>query len=257
MTEAQTGFEQARSQPVRALFASSTEGRTVARDLRSLLPHEVESTLWDESVIRPGRAAWADLIEICRRVDFAVLVLTPDDEVTLRGEQVAAPRDNVIFEAGLFMGLLGPERALLVQRLDVDLRLPTDLDGITRVRYPGPLHEADVRGSLDIAAREIERCIARLGRRDDEAPPSGDDRRALDDEVDMLCRAATARGWTVVTRTTSALCLRYTGGRPVELRVNLADAKSARHELRNTAHVLHKLGVRVARALLPPPEKSR
>jgi len=38
---------------------------------------------------------------ICRKnltVSFAILIMTPDDMVTKRGSQNAAPRDNILFE---------------------------------------------------------------------------------------------------------------------------------------------------------------
>ena len=207
--------------------------------------------LWDESVVRPGQPVWQGLIEACRVIDVAVLLLTADDVVEQRGSRHAVPRDNLIFEAGLCMGLLGPERTLLVQQLGLDLRLPSDLEGITRVRFPAPLGGHDARAALDTAAREIERSVARLGPRLADVPASADHRQALSDEVDRLCRAATARGWQIETRTSSSLCLRYVGGRPVEVRLGLGEPERARQDLRQIALVLHKLGVRVGQDLLP------
>jgi hypothetical protein len=237
--------------PLRALLASSTEARSNARDLRSRLPENWSVTLWDESVITPGQAAWQGLIDVCRFIDVAVLLLSADDVLEQRGRRLAVPRDNVVFEAGLFMGLLGAERTLLVQQQGLDLGLPSDLEGITRVRYPVPLPNSDARAVLDCAAREIERCVARLGRRLGDVPAASDQRMALSDEVDRLCRAARAHGWEVVNRTTSTLCLRYAGGRSLEVRLGLGDPEQARQELRHIALVLHKLGVRVGQDLLP------
>lgn len=237
--------------PIKVLVASSMEARTIARDLRTRLPEHWSTALWDESVIKPGQGAWAGLIEVCQIVDAVVLLLTDDDVLEHRGQRVAVPRDNVIFEAGLCMGLLGPERTLLVQQQDLELRLPSDLAGITRVRFPPPIRDRDPRATLDSAAREIERSITRLGPRLADVPPSGDHRHALADELDRLCRAATARGWEVEQRTTSVVTLRYAGRRPVEVRLGLGEPERARQELREVALVLHKLGVRVGQDLLP------
>ena len=44
------------------------------------------------------------------KTDFAVLVLTPDDITLSRGTTIASPRDNAIFELGLFMGTNGRNR---------------------------------------------------------------------------------------------------------------------------------------------------
>src|SRR5437868_4128067 len=59
--------------------------------------------------------------------DFAVFVATADDLLTKDTESKLVPRDNVMFELGLFMGALGRERCFIVQQDDKDLHLPTDL----------------------------------------------------------------------------------------------------------------------------------
>lgn len=46
-----------------------------------------------------------------------------------------APRDNVIFELGLFMGRLGKARAILMEQRGKDVKLPSDLTGITTIPY--------------------------------------------------------------------------------------------------------------------------
>jgi hypothetical protein len=107
------------ARPISVLVASSTEVRIIARDLRTRLPEDWSVVLWDESVIRPGQSVWEGLIDVCRAIDVAVLLLTADDVLEQRGRRQAVPRDNLIFEAGLCMGLLGPERTLLVQQLDL------------------------------------------------------------------------------------------------------------------------------------------
>ena len=44
---------------------------------------------------------------------------------------MAAPRDNVVFELGMFIGALGHARTFLVQPLDAEVKIPTDLMGFT------------------------------------------------------------------------------------------------------------------------------
>jgi hypothetical protein len=55
----------------------------------------------------------------------------------MRKEQVAVARDNVPFEAGLFMGMHGRKRVFIVTPRDSDMKfhVPTDLVGFTLVDY--------------------------------------------------------------------------------------------------------------------------
>lgn len=72
------------------------------------------------------------------QADFAALVLGPDDVVVSRRRKKSAPRDNVVFELGLFMGRIKRERTYLIVPKGLDIKIPTDLLGITQLRYdPG------------------------------------------------------------------------------------------------------------------------
>src|SRR3712207_8203503 len=46
---------------------------------------------------------------------ISVLVLTPDDLVQSRSADLSGPRDNIVFELGLFMGRLGRGRTFILQ----------------------------------------------------------------------------------------------------------------------------------------------
>jgi hypothetical protein len=240
--------------PFRVFLPSSTEGRTRARDLRSRLPDDWFVELWDEGTAVPGSTLLDGLLRAGAEVDFAVLVLSADDELRSRGQVCTVPRDNLLFEAGLFIGMLGPGRTLLVEDERDGLKLPTDLAGINRVQYRsrvgGPDGREEDRGPLDTAAREVERAVRRVGRRTHGVPPSTDHQRALEREVEKLARAAQARGWTVV-RTASVVRITHPRSSDVELRFALGDPLTARRELRLVAVALHKLGVRLATDLLP------
>lgn len=116
-------------------IGSSREGLEVARALQFELQNEVDSTIWSQGVFGLSEGTLEALEAQAHDFDFAALVLTPDDLLTTRGESGNAPRDNVVFEAGLFMGALGRKRVFLVACRDDDLDLPTDLAGITLAEY--------------------------------------------------------------------------------------------------------------------------
>jgi hypothetical protein len=85
----------------------------------------------------PGTSTLERLLELAHEVDFAAFVFARDDwtsgDSTESGQ--ASPRDNVVFEAGLFGGVLGMRRTFILHANGS--KLPTDLLGLTSVRYGG------------------------------------------------------------------------------------------------------------------------
>jgi predicted nucleotide-binding protein len=118
-------------------IGSSVEGLQIAREIQSGLAHDrMIVSVWTDGVFRASRGAVESLLDAVRKSDFAVLLLSPDDTVISREVQSAAPRDNCIFELGLFMGALGRERSFIVKPRGEDIKLPSDLLGLTPLEYP-------------------------------------------------------------------------------------------------------------------------
>jgi predicted nucleotide-binding protein len=71
---------------------------------------------------------------------FAIVLLTADDVGGVKGTKHSAlhlrARQNVIFEMGLFIGILGRARVCAVYETGVER--PSDLDGILYVKYDSP-----------------------------------------------------------------------------------------------------------------------
>ena len=117
----------------------------------------------------PGSTTLGRLLELTREVDFAAFVFARDDWTTATPASasaaetgLASPRDNVVFEAGLFGGVLGMERTFILHANGA--KLPTDLLGLTCVRYhedSGPAETADVTDKLRQAI-ENEGRLARI-----------------------------------------------------------------------------------------------
>jgi hypothetical protein len=117
-------------------IGSSSEGLDVARALQINLDNEAEAVISSDRVFAVGEYSLETLLRELDRVDFAILVLTPDDLVSQRGGAATSPRDNVIFELGLFMGRLGRLRTFVVMEdEDSSVRLPSDLAGVTVSRF--------------------------------------------------------------------------------------------------------------------------
>ena len=91
------------------------------------------------TVFNPGTTTLGRLIELAHEVDFAAFAFAQDDWTSpAAGTEAgqASPRDNVIFEAGLFGARLGMGRTFILHAKGA--KLPTDLLGLTCIRYDAP-----------------------------------------------------------------------------------------------------------------------
>lgn len=117
-------------------IGSSKESLSIAEAIKSNLEDkDLIVKLWTDGVFGASQFILTELEKQVRESDFAVLVLGADDEVISRNEKSEAPRDNVIFELGLFMGALSHERTFMVIPRDCDIKIPTDLLGLIPLKY--------------------------------------------------------------------------------------------------------------------------
>ena len=127
----------------RLFIASSSEGlpeaQALLHGLQARLGDSADVRLWT-SEFGLSRTYIEALEQQSGEADFAVAVFSPDDRITSRARRQQAPRDNVIFELGLFIGALGRPRCFVVHRKDVALKLPSDLLAVVSadfVQAPG------------------------------------------------------------------------------------------------------------------------
>jgi len=106
-------------------IGSSNEALDVARAVENHLAEETEATKWKDVNLPAGETVIEWLVDAVWNYDFAVMILSPDDLSTSRGDMFQVPRGNVIFELGLFMGRLGRNRTFMVK--EKGLELPSDL----------------------------------------------------------------------------------------------------------------------------------
>ena len=123
----------------RILLGSSGKQQKMLQALTKGLEEVAHVEPWT-TTFNPGTTTLERLVELTRQVDFAAFVFAQDDW-TAAGVSVpdpatsgqASPRDNVVFEAGLFGGVLGMRRTFILHARGS--KLPTDLLGLTCVRY--------------------------------------------------------------------------------------------------------------------------
>jgi predicted nucleotide-binding protein len=94
-------------------IGSSLEGLQIAKAIQANLDQDCETTVWSQGVFGLGEGTLETLVDRLDDFDFASLVLTPDDLIKSRKGSSPTPRDNVLFELGLFIGRLGRKRTLV------------------------------------------------------------------------------------------------------------------------------------------------
>jgi Predicted nucleotide-binding protein containing TIR-like domain len=119
--------------PKKVFIGSSSEGENEARIIQKGLARRLATIVWPQNFFELSEATLETLVDKAHSFTHAILVLTPDDMVIKRADEVPAARDNVLFELGLFMGALGRKRTFIVAESSV--RLPSDLWGITTARF--------------------------------------------------------------------------------------------------------------------------
>lgn len=143
-------------------IASSTEGLGIAYAVQSNLQDSTAPTVWDQGAFQPSSAHLESLIQSLDRSKFGVFIFSNDDVVRIREREQFAPRDNVVFEMGLFVGRLGRERNFIVQPDNASLRLPTDLLGVVSTTFDATRPPTEYRAALGPACHEIRLAIQRL-----------------------------------------------------------------------------------------------
>jgi hypothetical protein len=115
--------------------------------------------VWTEGVFLPGRTFIETLEAMMERVDYAILVATPDDMLRQRNVETFSMRDNVLLELGLFMARLGRTRTYLVSPRDRAIHVPSDLLGLTTVSYNLPSSAEEATDALHGPCDEIRRAM--------------------------------------------------------------------------------------------------
>jgi CAP12/Pycsar effector protein, TIR domain len=156
----------------KVFVGSSSEARKTAKAFCTVLDDSaIMIPWWLSPEFQAMHSTLEGLLDACNIYDFGLFILTPDDKFTSRGEKGNSARDNVLFELGLFLGKLGPNRTFAVIQESKSgrkrIKIPADLNGIVMPRFEaGDSHSliAAVRSAADNLSPIIEREGRRQGR---------------------------------------------------------------------------------------------
>lgn len=122
----------------RLFIGSSSEELKLAEAAKLILEKDFDVTIWNEnvwdtSVFKINQNFLSNLLKASLQFDFGILLGTNDDKVVFRGKEVLQPRDNVLFELGLFTGRLGTSKCAFL--IDKEIKLLSDFNGLSLAHF--------------------------------------------------------------------------------------------------------------------------
>lgn len=146
----------------RIFIGSSTEGLEVAKRIKTFFSSDYDCFLWTDDIFKNNESFMETLVKSASLFDFGFLVFSADDESIVRNEHFETPRDNILFEYGLFLGRVGLDRAFVIAQKES--KIPTDMLGITQTRYEVITNDKNEK----IATESLEDGLKKLKKQIDE-----------------------------------------------------------------------------------------
>ena len=146
----------------RIFIGSSSEALDVAQRIKDFFSPDYECFLWTDDVFKNNESFLETLAKSASLFDFGFMVFSADDKGIIRNELFETPRDNILFEYGLFLGRVGLDRAFIIAEETV--KIPTDMLGITHIRYKV---KTGVEGKKE-ATNSLEKGLEKLKKQIDE-----------------------------------------------------------------------------------------
>ena len=148
----------------KVFIVSSKEHLDVARAVQRNFHTEFETKVWDQNAFKVSTYPLESLAKELEASHFGVFVAAPDDFVQLRGKRYRVPRDNVIFELGMFVGRLGHRRTFVVVPDPVNqLKLPSDLGALTLAVYDPVRADRELVAAVAPACDELRQAMRQYG----------------------------------------------------------------------------------------------
>lgn len=142
---------------INVFIGGSSEALDYAEKVKLVLEAsgEIKCTIWNDGIFEFNQTFFRALTQACYSFDFGILIASKDDIALIRNNVKDIPRDNVILEYGLFLGVLSNNRTFLVQEKGTNL--PTDLLGYSTPQFKKDFNEKDWSSFGEKLTQEIKK----------------------------------------------------------------------------------------------------
>tara|TARA_R110002096_G_scaffold122929_5_gene266114 strand:+ start:377 stop:1336 length:960 start_codon:yes stop_codon:yes gene_type:complete len=165
------------NRPIKLFIGSSTEYLDVAETVKAKLSQQpwISPQLWTE-VFPPGATVIEGLEDVLREFRYAAFLIGDEDKALIRRKRESVTRDNVWFEAGLFVGRRGRQNTFLFYPFDRKPKMPSDLEGLVLC----PFEKGKGKQALPDVERACQEVVTSIQRKEQNP------RVALNEAVEML-----------------------------------------------------------------------
>jgi hypothetical protein len=143
----------------RIFIGSSGKAKKYAEAIHANLTDVAECTVWTQGAFGLSASTLSNLSKNLHDSDFGAFVFAADDQLSTHGDLLNVPRDNVVFEAGLFCGYLSPERCFIAIPQSITIHVPTDLLGFTVGHYEDQRTDANYSAAVGPFAHKVREAI--------------------------------------------------------------------------------------------------
>ena len=123
---------------LKIFVGSSLEAKNEDKFVRRVLEeNDIEAITWRD-IFHTGEYNLDSLLNITQKIHGATIISTPDDKIWYRGSESLAPRDNILFEMGLFIKALGRKHVGLIfckDEVGHSPKIPTDIHGLNVIFF--------------------------------------------------------------------------------------------------------------------------
>jgi len=145
-------------------IGSASESLDVAFAIQRNLAREFNAVAWPDSNFTSSKSTLSSLLKFVKEFDFAIFILSQDDETIIRNRRIKTARSNVIFELGMFFGALGEDRTFFVTPRDpYSSEPPSDLYGISGFSYDISKFKENINAALRDVCTQISVAIENIG----------------------------------------------------------------------------------------------